>query len=136
MFDESDEEMTDLLATAPACPTPAAGQFPMTEDAWVGSSELVDSGVQGASLVESCGYASQSDGEGDRAIEGVPPPLRCYPKRKPRQQCLVLWLKLSSSPCLGMGLQGILTLWCQEIVSVLNIPDITLILRRYCVYDT
>ena len=72
MFDESDEEMTDLLATAPARPTPAAGQFPVTEDAWVGSSELVDSGVQGASLVESCGYASQSDGEGDELSKECP----------------------------------------------------------------
>ena len=47
-FDESDEEeMQDLLATAPACPITNAGQSHVTEDARVGPSDLIGSGARG-----------------------------------------------------------------------------------------
>jgi len=46
-FNESDEEMLDLLATAPACSIAVVGQSPVTEDAQAGPYELMDSRAQG-----------------------------------------------------------------------------------------
>ena len=49
VFDGSDEEeITDLLVGLPARPTPVAGQSLVAEDAWIGSSELVDLRTRGA----------------------------------------------------------------------------------------
>ena len=50
-FDESDEEMLDLLAVAPGCPIAVTGKSPVAEDARVGPFELIDSGAQGDSSV-------------------------------------------------------------------------------------
>jgi len=49
-FDESDEEMLDLLTAAPIYPVDAGGQFPVAGDARVGSFEPMDSGVWGDSF--------------------------------------------------------------------------------------
>ena len=106
--------MTDLLAAAPARLTPVAEQSPVTENARVGSSKVMNLGARGASptakVPKEVADTRLSRMEKGTELPRERPTTIMVLSKEERQQRPLLCLKQSLSPCLGLRRWGLLTL--------------------------